>query len=231
MAPVVVLVPPSCCGAGYFRRVRRELAGRVECRAVELPGHGRRFAEPRLTSATDAVRDVAGQVTGPVDAVYGESLGAYVGLALVGVLDQGRPPLLFAAANSPPSTRDPIRTDGLDTAEAAVAALTAMGGKVPAEVLADPELAGQAYPLIRDDLYLSSSFVEATGKLRVTADIEAVAGTADPTLHHLAGWAAHTSGRCAVTRVPGGHLLSATNPAAVAQLIHRTLTTATRRTR
>src|SRR5215467_12180084 len=99
MTPSVVFIPPSCCGAGYFRRLRRTLANRVDFRAVELPGHGRRFAEPLVTQAEIVVADLAGMLGGRVDAVYGESLGAYIGLALVGMLDQGRPPLLLAAAN------------------------------------------------------------------------------------------------------------------------------------
>ena len=62
MTPTVVFVPPSCCGAGYFRRLRRALGDRVDFRAVELPGHGRRFAEPFRTRADDVVRDIAGRL-------------------------------------------------------------------------------------------------------------------------------------------------------------------------
>lgn len=221
--PLVVFVPPSCCGAGYFRKLRRALADRVDFRAVELPGHGRRFAEPLVMQAKAAVADLAALIGGPVDAVYGESLGAYVGLALAGALDQHRPPLLLAAANSPPSVRDRIPLEDIDSIESAAATLAAMGGRIPADVLADRDVAGHAYPLIRADLYLSQSFIETTRALTVAADIQVLAGVDDTASTGLQHWARHTTGRCAVTRLPGGHLLSETNPAGVAGLIEQVL--------
>ncbi|MFI2432676.1 alpha/beta fold hydrolase [Streptomyces sp. NPDC018693] len=103
--PVGVIVPPSCCGVGYFRPLRRALGDRIEFRPVDLPGHGRRFEKPCLVTADAAVRDAAGQLGRPVDAVYGGSLGAYVALAVAATPRQPRPPLLFAASDSPPPAR------------------------------------------------------------------------------------------------------------------------------
>jgi surfactin synthase thioesterase subunit len=229
--PVVALIPPSCCGAGYFRRLRRALGDRIDTRAVELPGHGRRYAEPPVTRADLAVRDVAGRLSGTaVDAVYGESLGAYVGLAVAGALPQ--PPLLLAASNCPPSARAPVAAGGADSLEAegasdsleaAVAALTAMGAQIPAEVLTDPALAGQARAMILADLRLSLSMIDATRTATVTGGVHVLAGTDDPAAVALEAWSAHTTGRCEVSRIPGGHLLSATNPEGVARWIGRAL--------
>jgi surfactin synthase thioesterase subunit len=221
--PVVAFIPPSCCGAGYFRRLRRALAGRVDVRAVELPGHGRRYQEPLLTRAGPAVLDIAGQIGGRVDAVYGESLGAYIGLAVVEVLGQPRPPLLLAASNSPPSVRARIRIEDIGSIATAVATLTAMGGQIPAELMADRDLAERAYPMIRDDLRLAQSFIDATRQLSIAGDIQALGGAEDTALVGLEAWARHTTGRCEVTRLPGGHLLSATNPSGVAALVDRSL--------
>ncbi|HWM04086.1 MAG TPA: alpha/beta fold hydrolase [Actinophytocola sp.] len=221
--PVVAFIPPSCAGAGYFRPLRRVLGERVDFRAVELPGHGRRYREDPLTVARDAARDVADRLGGPVDAIYGESLGAYVGLAVTALLDQPRPPLLLAAANSPPSVRERIRTEDADSIESAVAMLAAMGGQIPTAVVDDPELARQAFPLMRADLHLSQSFIERTRELRVAGDIHVLGGTADTALCRLESWADHTTGHCSVNRLPGGHLLSATNPTGVAEVVLRSL--------
>jgi len=221
--PVVAFIPPSCCGAGYFRRLRRALGDRVDFRAVELPGHGRRYSEALVTRASVAVLDTAAQLDGRVDAIYGESLGAYIGLAVTDVIDQPRRPLLLAASNSPPSVRVRIRIEEIDSMGAAVAALTALGGQVPAEVMADSQVVERAYPMIRDDLRLSQSFIDATRKLTVTGDIQVIGGTDDAALVQLEAWATHTTGRCEVVRLPGGHLLSATNPSGVAGLIDRAL--------
>ncbi|WP_431042213.1 thioesterase II family protein [Streptomyces sp. P1-3] len=220
---MVAFIPPSCCGAGYFRRLRRALGDRVSFRAVELPGHGRRYQEPFLTEAGPAVDDIVRQLDGPVDALYGESLGAYLGLGVAAALGQSRHPLLLAASNSPPSVRQRIRTEEVRSIETAVAALTEMGGEIPAEVVSDPELADRAYPLIRADLLLSQSCIDLVRGATVAGDIQVVAGDADTALTRLESWADHTTGRCEVARLPGGHLLSSSNPSGVAGVVLESL--------
>ncbi|MGW2089156.1 thioesterase II family protein [Streptomyces sp. NPDC001880] len=224
MRPVVALIPPSCCGAGYFRRLRRALPDEVDVRAVELPGRGRRYAEPFVTSASAAVADVLAQIDGPVEIIYGESLGAYIGLAVVAALGGGRRPALVAASNSPPSAQRTIATADADTLESAVATLTSMGGVIPDEVLRDPELAAGAFPLIRADLLLSRSFVETARTTAISGDLTVLHGSLDTSLSDLSGWARHTTGHCSSVRLHGSHLLTATNPSGVAAVLLATLT-------
>ncbi|OON71545.1 hypothetical protein B1H18_33320 [Streptomyces tsukubensis] len=217
--PTVAFIPPSLCGAGYFRRLRRALGGRIDFRPVELPGHGRRFAEATLTRADLAVADVTRQIGGPVDAVYGESLGAYIGLAVVAAAGQRPHPPLIAASNSPPSVRERIRTEEIGSIESAVAVLTSMGGEIPADLVRDPALAEQFYPVIRDDLYLSQSFIELTRSLTTAGSIRVLAGADDAASFRLEAWADHTTARCRVTALSGGHLLSADAPSEVADAL------------
>lgn len=222
--PTVAFIPPSCCGAGYFRGLRRALGERIDFRAVELPGHGRRYREALLTRAEPAVADVTAQLGGRVDAIYGESLGAYIGLAVAAAVRQGPYPLLIAASNSPPSVRERIRTEELRSLDAAVATLTSMGGEIPAEVLRTPELAERLYPVIRDDLHLSQSFIDLTRSMTAAGDIQVLAGADDAASVRLESWADHTTGRCGVTVLPGGHLLSAGDPSGAAEAIVTLLT-------
>ena len=217
--PVVAFIPPSCCGAGYFHRLRRALGGRIDVRAVELPGHGRRYDETPLTRAELAVAEVVDQLGGGVDAIYGESLGAYIGLAVAAAARQDPPPLLFAASNSPPSTRQKIDAEQIRSIDSAVALLTSMGGEIPAEIVRDPELADRFFPMIRGDLHLSQSFIDATRAMTTAGGIQVLAGADDTASVHLASWAAHTTGRFGLTVLPGGHLLSAGNPSGVADVI------------
>ncbi|OIK28192.1 thioesterase II family protein [Streptomyces malaysiense] len=217
--PVIALVPPSCCGAGYFRRLRRALPAGIDVRALELPGHGRRYAQDFATDARAVVADALAQLGGRVDVVYGESLGAYVGLALVAALGEGRGPRLVVASNVPPAGRRVVADEDVATPRAAVATLTAMGGVIPDEVLGDPELLVGAYPMIRADLLLSRSFVETAGATTVPGDLTVVAGTDDRSLSGLSGWARHTTGHCAFELLPGGHLLSEGNPSGVANVL------------
>ncbi|HWG02526.1 MAG TPA: alpha/beta fold hydrolase [Trebonia sp.] len=221
--PVVAFIPPSCCGAGYFDRLRAALAERVEFRAVELPGHGRRYARPVLTRARSAVSDVICQLGRPVHAVYGECLGAYLGLGLAAAIGTGAPPLI-AASNAPPSRRAPIPLEHVeDGIDSAVAVLAKVGGELPAEVLADPELRERAYPLIRGDLRLTQGCVDLLRTTEIRGDIHVLAGDEDAAATGLGGWAAHTRGRCEVVHLSGGHLLAAADPHGVAGAILRIL--------
>lgn len=218
--PTIALIPPSCCGAGYYRKLRRALGGHVNAVAVELPGHGRRYREPCLTDAGLATADLAARLPEHVDAVFGESLGAYIGLAVVAAVAAPRQPLLLVASNPPPSDHPGIDTTRLDSLESGVAAFEALGGRIPDEVLRTPGLARRAMPLIRDDLLLSHSYIAAGRATAIASDLCVAVGSDDAACARgVDGWAAHTAGSCEIVRLPGGHLLSADNPAGVATVI------------
>jgi surfactin synthase thioesterase subunit len=216
----LVLIPPSCCGAGYFRRVRRSIGARLEVTALELAGHGRRFAEPAVRTAQEAVHDLVERLPEGTTAVYGESLGAYLALAVAG----HAPGIstILAAANIPPSQRagDPPLDEGGGLAEA-VAALTGMGGQIPPEVLVEPSLANSAARLIRADLALGADLAVALKTTRTDARLSILAGDADPSLRALEAWQDHARDGADLTVISGGHLLSSNSPQAVADWIVR----------
>lgn len=222
--PTIALIPPSCCGAGYFRKLRRALGGRVHAVAVELPGHGRRYLEPCLTDADRATADLAARLPKDVDAVFGESLGAYIGLAVVAATTAARQPLLLVASNVPPSEHPGIDTARVNSLGSAVAAFEALGARIPDDVLQKPDVARSAFPLIRDDLLLSHSYVAAGRATSITSDIRVAVGSDDAACARgVGGWAAHTAGSCEIVRLPGGHLLSSQNPDGVASVILQAL--------
>ncbi|WP_405683315.1 hypothetical protein [Streptomyces sp. NBC_00057] len=95
---------------------------------------------------------------------------------------------------------------------------------IPDEVVSDPQLAAGAFPLIRADLLLSRSFVETTRTTTIPGDLTVLGGASDTSLPDLPGWARHTSGRCSSVLLPGGHLLTETNPSGVAAALHTALT-------
>lgn len=215
--PAVALVPPACCGAGYFRRLRRALGTEVEIHGVELPGRGRRYREPALTSAEQALRDVRAQVPHSVGAVYGESLGAYIGLALLA--ERGAGTCLIAASNPAPRTRDDIDFAGIDSPEGAAAILSRLGGDLPAELGSDPAVAAQAHEMIRSDLLLSQGFIDLTRQLVVDGDVRVLAGSDDGGMQQPDYWHRHTRGSCSTVRITGPHLLSGANPRGVADAV------------
>ncbi len=94
-----------------------------------------------------------------------------------------------------------------------------MGGEVPAEVLTDPAVASGAHQLIRSDLLLSQSFINATRDLVIPGDLHVLGGESDGSLLEPNAWARHSTGSCTVRLLPGGHLLSAANPRGVAAAV------------
>jgi surfactin synthase thioesterase subunit len=217
--PVVAFLPPACCGAGYFSPLRRAFGSRIEFLAVERPGLGRRYREPALTEAAAGAADVVSRLGVHVDAIYGESLGAYLGLAVAARLSQSWPPLLIVASNCPPSVRGRIDTSQVQSIQAAIAAMRTLGGEIPVEVIDHPELADQAFRVIRDDLDLSQSLIGALRETRIAGNIQVICGDDDPAATQPEWWGAHTTGSCRVVRLPGGHLLSRANPSGVADAV------------
>ena len=78
-----------------FRDLPQHLAKPIEFVPVELPGRGRRFAEPLLTSLTDMAADLFALIRDQIQvpyALYGHSLGGRLaGLLVRRVIAEGLP--------------------------------------------------------------------------------------------------------------------------------------------
>lgn len=103
---------PFAGGSSYsYRELQRYTDDSMRIVALDLPGRGRRFSEPLLTSVHDMVDDVFGQIRDRLDgayAIYGHSLGACMGYLLVKRIIRERCPLplhLFVSGRGGPSVR------------------------------------------------------------------------------------------------------------------------------
>jgi len=136
--------------------VRHVEAG-VHVVPLDLPGRGRRFSEPLLTSLPDMADDVFGQICdrlGGSYAVYGHSLGAWIGYLLVRRIISERLPLprrLFVSGREGPSVpgREPGRH--LLPRPRFIEVLRRFKGTSP-EVLENPELMELFEPVLRADI-------------------------------------------------------------------------------
>lgn len=224
--PRILLLPPSCCGVGYFRPLGKELTRRgIATRTVELPMHGRRWREDPLVDAHAAVADITAQVgLHEVDLVYGESMGAYLGLLLMNGAEPTRTaPPLVAASNRPPVDRVDINVAAVTSLETAQRAFADLGGEVPVGIVnlaATPE---RTFALLRGDIALSQSLIEATRPLRTIGPITVVRGTEDTSAGDLSRWSLHATGDVSVHHVRGGHLISSANPSEIADIVVTTL--------
>ncbi len=103
---------PFAGGSSYsYREFKRYTDEFVSIAAIDLPGRGRRFPEPLLTSLHDMADDVFDQIRGRLNgayAIYGHSLGACIGYLLVKRIIRERcpPPLhLFVSGREGPSVQ------------------------------------------------------------------------------------------------------------------------------
>lgn len=101
---------PFAGGSSYsYREFKRYTDDFVRIAAIDLPGRGRRFPEPLLTSLHDMADDVFGQIRDRLNgayAIYGHSLGACIGYLLVKRIIRERCPLplhLFVSGREGPS--------------------------------------------------------------------------------------------------------------------------------
>lgn len=216
----LVLLHHSGGSAASFRSLRRELPERIDVRALELPGHGRKWREDLLTSAPAAVDALAEEVRGlgsPV--ILGESLGAYLAVGLAAAV--GDCPLVIAVSNSPLATRRHfLPFPAADCSDQEVLHVAERFGALPQEIWEDPDLAARSARILRADFQLSESAIAHYGPLVVGARLRVVAGTADSTLEgELADWRRSTTSAVDVDRLKGGHLLSAEAPRELAQVV------------
>ncbi len=111
-SPTTLFCLPFAGGSSYsYREFQRHADDGVSIEALDLPGRGRRFPEPLLTSLHDMADDVFEQIQGRLNgayAIYGHSMGACIGYLLVKRIIRERYPLplhLFVSGREGPSVQ------------------------------------------------------------------------------------------------------------------------------
>ncbi|MCM3885320.1 alpha/beta fold hydrolase [Frankia sp. R82] len=209
----LVLLHHAGGSAQIFSELIRVLPTWVEPVLLELPGRGRRWRERPLHTATDAVNDLADQLTrlgtsGEI-AIFGHSMGAYLGLALAARLEHGpvRCSTLFASANVPPDHARPLFTgDPLVASDDEIlASADRFGGLVP-EVLAHPQLRQRTAALLRKDFAVCDSFVRTLRHTRTASRLVVFCGLEDPLCHcKLDAWRLASTADTEIVTLPGDH--------------------------
>jgi surfactin synthase thioesterase subunit len=161
--PVVVALPYAGGSGRAFRPLHRRLPGDCVLAPVDLPGHGRRMAEPCLRDAEDVVVALLEVVDAlPLDrlVLLGYSLGGWLAYELAARLTEaGTPPvgLVVCGTRAPhtgighPSVAD--RRDGAEFLQEAVA----MGLAAP-EMLEVPGMAELFAAPLHADLAMVQSY-------------------------------------------------------------------------
>lgn len=228
----LVLLHHAGGSASFFAPLVKALPPHIEPLALELPGRGRRWREPLTTSIDEAVGSLLDPVSriGGKFAIFGHSLGAYVGLALATRLEEegtrSRCRLLFASANAAPSAAVlPFTGSPLLTSDEEIFEITnKSGGGLSPQVLEHPDLRRRSADLLRADFAVSESFLSKQRRTVTEADLVVCCGTEDIfTEDQLTPWRHNSTQSTEFHMFPGGHFYLEQNVPALAELVARRL--------
>jgi medium-chain acyl-[acyl-carrier-protein] hydrolase len=212
--------------AGSFLPLAGFLRGDIRMEALDLPGHGRRIAQPLLRSIPDLARDLLESLGPRLErpyAIFGHSMGALVGHALCQAAAQAARPLpchLFVSGCSAPG-HSGLSPDLPDRpAEQFWAEISGFGG-LPQEVMAEPAILELFEPILRADLRAVADY-RPRALLPLALPITVFSGDRDNlTQDSLEAWRDCSSLPVARHFFPGDHFFIFKNFPAVAAVINR----------
>jgi surfactin synthase thioesterase subunit len=215
--------------AQVFDELARALPESVHPIRLELPGRGRRWRQAPVHTAADAVTDLAAQlekagVTGEF-AIFGHSMGAYLGLALAARLEQTpgsvRCATLFASANAGPLHARPLfEGDPLWADDEEVLRVAARFGGLAPQILEHEQLRERAAQLLRSDFAVCDSFVRTLRHVKTESRLVVCCGTEDLfSEEQLDTWRLSSVAETDLLRFPGDHFYLTPHAQAVAQAV------------
>ncbi|MGE0446801.1 MAG: thioesterase II family protein [Vicinamibacterales bacterium] len=214
--------------AWSYRPLQAKLSPRVTVDGLELPGRGRRSAEPLCPSleqlADDLVAQLRPRLSAEPFAFYGHSMGALLALLTARRLREHglpQPGVLIVSGSDAPSVMPERRRHLLPPAEF-VAMLQELGG-CPPQVLEDRELLAFFEPILRADFQAVETW-DRRAEAPLAAPIVALIGADDETSAEGArAWAGETGAACETHEYPGGHFFILDHWDALARLIEEQL--------
>ncbi|OEJ93687.1 thioesterase II family protein [Streptomyces thermolilacinus] len=210
--------------AAVFRRLTRLLPDHITPLVAELPGRGRRWREPTLHTAEEAVRDLTNLLIREVGpdgelSIFGHSMGAYLGLGVAAALERRGGPrcqVLFASANLAPQLATPLYAEGAAPAtDEEVLRRAARYGALDTGLLRDPHIAARAVSLLRADFDICDSFVRTMARTVTESRVVVCRGREDAFGdEHTDKWQWSSVQPLTTRTFPGGHLYLETAAAA-----------------
>jgi surfactin synthase thioesterase subunit len=205
-------LPYSGASAMVYAKWQCLLPSWLQVCPLELPGRGKRYADPLYTDIGLLSRLLAGELAAQVEdgaqyVLYGHSLGALLSWHVVQALVERKcrlPAALIVSGTAAPSQRDDRELALPLSDERLVARLQELGG-TPAAVFDNPQLLELVLPLLRADFQLCGSH---TYSVHAPLDLPllVMAGHDDiASAEQLQAWRHETYGPFAVQMFDGGH--------------------------
>lgn len=222
----LLCLPYSGASAMVYSRWRRQLPSWLHLQPVELPGRGRRYAEPLHTDLRELARQLAQELRPTLNspyALFGHSLGALLACELAHALRAlgcPEPLALFASGTAAPTLRSEYDRGFAEpkTDAQLIEQLRTLNG-TSEEVLANQELMSLTLPILRADFLLCGGYRPLQRPL-LNCPVHVLGGKADrATSEQLIGWSKETHGGFSVDMLAGGHFFIHEHEARVLSLI------------
>jgi medium-chain acyl-[acyl-carrier-protein] hydrolase len=229
-ATTLVAVPNAGSGASVFASLAALLPGTVDLAAIRLPGRERLLRQlppGRLLEAADIVTDAITRSCPGRFSILGECTGSIIAFETARTARRRGmrlPQHIFVIGHSAPHTRkhrEPVEELPGPQFFDAVKRL----GMLPPDIAYGDELWQFMETAIRADFKAANGYVY-TPEPPLSSAITVLAGRADTRvpIAELLAWKEHTTSDFAFCQVDGGHLLTATSSAELAQIVmHRLL--------
>jgi medium-chain acyl-[acyl-carrier-protein] hydrolase len=197
--------------AAMYYPMSAQLPQNWELLILDLPGRGKRYAQPPLHDLTTLVHRVVEDVRPWLDtpiALFGHSLGAILAAEVGRVCERAAAPLLWVGVSGRVAPTLQAQTRRLSTLDddALLAEVAALGG-TPGRVGEIPELREHFLRVVRADIAALESYEPAVDRPVLRCPVTAFAGTSDvwapPTT--MRPWARETRSDFHLRLFEGGH--------------------------
>ncbi|MFE2275380.1 thioesterase II family protein [Streptomyces lavendulae] len=226
----VLCLPYAAGGAGAYRTWAGAMPAGTELHAVELPGHGRRLAEPPAAGLDEIIgaHTPSPPAAGPPTVLFGHSMGVPLAYELCRALDRaGAPPAaLVLSAMSPAHLLDRPAHHALTQDPAALLDHVRALGAIPPELLQQPAMRELVLRTVRADLALLAAFpAPAADPLPPRVPVLALSGRSATLYppHTAAAWEPYAERWEGMRVLPGDHFFpwrDDTVPRLAASLTH-----------
>lgn len=209
----------SCYSFQFMMPMLRDF----EVQTLELPGRGKRMAEPLVKNFDEAARDIYAQllpkISSPVFLIYGHSMGAYLALRVANMLEKAGKiaAAVIVSGNAGPGIMETRKKRYLMTSAELKEELKSIGG-VPDEVLQDEELFSFFEPVLRSDFEVA----ENTGMENeppISSPLFAMMGSKEEDVEDIENWANFTTASFKFEILEGDHFFIHKHPKRIAAII------------
>ncbi|MFE0775017.1 thioesterase II family protein [Streptomyces sp. NPDC058861] len=209
----LVIVPHAGGSGSVYHPMHRHLPPTWDLLLLDLPGRGKRYAQPSLTDMRTLVARVTDDVAGFADetplALFGHSLGAVIASETARALQaRGAAPVWVGVSGRQATGIQPaVRLLDPSLSDTELARRLARLGGMPDRIDELPDFRDRFLRLIRSDLRALDSYRPDPGRRPLSAALTVFAST-DDALAPVPGasaWARETTGTFRKRLFPGGH--------------------------